>query len=269
MCSSDLAPLAHLPSHLSQRKHERKGRKDDMYRGKYTLEQVQAMLEFVPADDRDLWRSVGIILGREFNRQDEAWQLYTTWAAKWQGKEGRNHSDIMREAFFDLSQQQTDSPLSMGTIVKQAADHGWAPKAGEVPIGHFVYYGPGNNYIYRPTNSQWIASAVDAAVSPVNQTGQIVRASDWLQQNQLATSMTSDPALEEDYIKGIDCRNGELIKTIGAALYNTYRKPTIEPGDARLAHPFVQHVQRMLPREGDADQFLNYMSHREIGRAHV
>lgn len=255
--------VATLPAHLSRRKETRgRKRKDDMYNSKYTIEQVASMLEVVPADDRDLWRSVGIILGREFKRVDEAWHAYQEWSDRWGGKKGRNHDEIMREAFYELSQQQSDNPLTVGTIVKAALDNGWAPKAGEVPIGQFVYYGPGNNYIYRPTISYWVAAAVDAAVSPVNENGKIVKASEWLKMNQLVTSMTRDPAIDEDYLKGHDCRDGEVVPIPGAAMFNTYRKPTIELGDARLAEPFLRHVRNVFNKPGDADQFLDYMAHR-------
>ena len=255
--------IATLPAHLSRRKETRgRKRKDDMYRGKYTIEQVASMLAVVPADDRDLWRHIGIILGREFQRVDEAWSLYVEWANKFGGKKGRNHDEIMHEAFYELSQQAAEKELSIGTIVKAALDNGWAPQAGEVPIGNFVYYGPGNNFIYRPTISYWIAGAVDAAVSPVNIDGKLQKASEWLKANQLCTSMTCDPAIDDDYIKGYDCRNGEVVQVPGAAMFNSYRKPTIELGDARLATPFVEHVQRIFNKPGDADQFLNYMAHR-------
>ena len=255
--------LATLPAHLSRRKENRgRPKKDDMYRGKYTIEQVKTMLESVPADDRDLWRSVGIILGREFDRVDEAWAVYQEWSGKFSGKKGRNHDAIMHEAFYELSQQNADKQLTVGTIVKAALDNGWAPQSGEVPLGNFIYYGPGNNYIYRPTNSFWIAAAVDSAVSPVNENGKLMKASDWLRKNALVTSMTSDPSIEDDYVKGYDCRDGEVVKSAGAALFNSYRRPTIELGVPKMAQPFVDHVERVFNKSGDADQFLDYMAHR-------
>lgn len=252
-----------LPSHLSRRKETRgRKRKDDMYNSKYSVEQVASMLEVVPSDDRDLWRNVGIILGRTFHRIDEAWELYNAWSDKAGGKKGRNHDEIMREAFYELSQLNSEKELTLGTIVKSAIDNGWSPKTGEVPIGNFVYYGPGNNYIYRPTCSYWIGAAVDAAVSPVNDDGKIIKASEWLKMHQLVTSMTADPAIEDDLTKGKDCRNGEIVTIPGAALYNTYRPATIELGDARLATPFIEHCKKVFNKEGDADQFLDYMAHR-------
>lgn len=252
-----------LPAHLSRRKESRgRKKKSSAYEGKYTLKQICAMLEVIPADDRDMWRSVGIILGREYQRSDDAWHAYEEWANSWGGKKGRNHDEIMREAFYEISQQESNNQLSLGTIVKMAIDNGWSPQSGDVPISNFIFYGPGNNFIYRPTSTYWVAAAVDAGVSPINQEGKIIKASEWLKLNQLCTSMTCDPSMDEDFIKGYDCRDGELMLTSGAAVYNSYRRPTIELGDARLATPFVDHVQAVFPRTGDADQFIDYMAHR-------
>lgn len=260
--------LAPLPAHLSKPKSKRgRKKKDEQYKSKYTIEQVAKMLDYIEADDRDLWRAIGIILGREFKLSGAAWELYFNWSEKWKGKRGRNHDEIMREAFYELSQQESESKLSIGTLVRSAMEGGWAPQAGEVPIGHFVYYGPGNNYIYRPTMSYWQAPAVDAACSPVNKDGDLMAASAWLRQEQLVTSLTSNPQLEEDYIRGKDCRDGELIEVPGSAVFNTYRKPTVELGDARLAGPWLDHVRRVFNKceegkKSDADQFLDYMAHR-------
>ena len=263
----DVNGLAFLPAHLSTRKDGR-GRppganSKERKKGKrWTLEQVAKMLDFIPADDRDLWRNVGVILGREFKCSDEAFAIYEEWSNKWDGKKSRNHNDIMNEAFYEISKKQDSSELSIGTIVKLATDNGWAPTQGEVPIDRFVYFAPGNVFIYRPTFTQWIAAAVDAAVSPVNVDGKIVSASDWLKQNMLASSMTKNPALDEDFVKDFDCSNGELFASSGGAVYNSYRKSTIHLGDSSLAKPFVNHIFKVFNKTGDADQFLDYMAHR-------
>lgn len=255
--------LLNLPAHLSRRKEGRgRPRKGDLTKQKFSIEQVKSMLDVIPPDDRDLWRNVGIILGRAFNRIDEAWELYNEWSAKWGGRPGRNHGEIMHEAFYELSQQKTDSELSLGTIVRLAIENGWSPKFGEVPHENFIYFGPGNNFIYRPTGSYWVAEAVNFACSPVNEKGDLKQPATWLRQNMLATSITSDPALDGDYIKGTDCRDGMLVEQSGSAVFNTYRGPVIELGDPRLAGPFLDHVKRVFPKEGDAEQFLNYMAHR-------
>jgi hypothetical protein len=218
------------------------------------------MLEVIPSTDRDLWRNVGIILGRVFDKSDEAWEVYNEWADKDCLKKGNNHDKIMSEAFYTLS--QTEGGLTIGTIIKLALENGWAPKKGNVPLSDFIYYGPGNNYIYRNGGTFWIGAAVDSAVSPINVDGKIINATEWLKSNRLATAMTSDPSSNEVFIKGFSCEKGEIITAEGAALYNTYKRASIRLGDAKLALPFINHVRKMFNKPGDSDQFLNYMAHR-------
>ena len=254
--------LAVLPAHLSRRKENRGRPRNTPFTAKYTPEQVRGMLEVVPADDRDLWRNVGIILGREFNRADGAWQAYVDWSSKWGGKEGRNHQEIMHQAFYELSQQGVEKELSIGTIVHAATKHGWVLKKGEVSPKQFVYVGESNNYIYKPTLRYWTANAVDVVCSPENVEGKIIKASDWIKEHIHVTSLACDPSIPDGYIKGKECRNGEIVEDPSAAVFNLYRSPVIELGDARLAEPFVRHVHSVFPNAGDADQFLNYMAHR-------
>jgi len=265
--------LAPLPAHLSKKKETRgRPKKDDHTRSKYSIIQVKRMLEFIPSDDRDDWRHFGIILGREFARSDEAWEVYNEWSERGGGKKGRNHDEIMNQAFYELSQEESESQRTLGTIVHKAIEGGWAPQVGEVPIEQFVYFAPANDYIYRPTNEHWIAASVDNAVSPMNDDGHVMKASVWLARNMLATSQTSEPDQDDDFIKGFDARQGELIAQPGAAVYNTYRRPDMklfEAGDARFAGKFVEHVQRVFPgpapapgQATDADQLLDYLAHR-------
>lgn len=255
--------LAVLPAHLSRRKEGRgRPRKGNPLTAKYTLGQVREMLAVIPADDRDFWRAVGIVLGREFNRADGAFQVYVEWANKWGGKKGRNHDAIQREAFYEISQQGAEKELSIGTVVHAATKHGWVPKKGEVSPEQFVYVGESNNYLYKPTLRYWTANAVDVVCSPVNVEGKIIKAGDWIKEHIHVTSLACDPSIPDGYIKGKECRNGEIAEDPNAAVFNLYRSPVIELGDARLAEPFVRHVRKVFPHEGDADQFLDYMAHR-------
>lgn len=254
-------PLDDLPEYLLEKKKDLRGSYNRQK--KYTLGQVRTMLDHVSHDDRDTWRHVGIILGREYGRSEEAWKLYNDWSDQWAGKKGRNHDEIMKEAFYEISQDPTSgSNLSIGSIVYLAIGGGWTPEIGVVPIQNFVFFAPGNNFIYRPTASFWIATAVDCAVGRINHEGTLIKASAWIQQHMLATSMTKTPALEGDYIKGFDCRDGDLIVETGSAVFNAYRRPVIELGKANLASPFIEHVQRVFDKPGDADQFFDYMAHR-------
>lgn len=119
-------PLAHLPPYLSkQQTTENKFHKDNPDSQQYTLSDVRDMLAVIPADDRTDWRNYGVILGRYFARSQEAWSMYVEWAAKWQGRKGRNHEQIMHEAFYDISQKAAERELSIGTIVQAAQKNGW------------------------------------------------------------------------------------------------------------------------------------------------
>ncbi|NJA88064.1 hypothetical protein HCX48_02355 [Rhodocyclus tenuis] len=256
--------LADLPEHLSRRK-ETRGRKpkSESSSTKYTIEQVRGMLEVVPADERDLWRNVGIILGRQFNRTDAAWEVYQDWANKAGSKKGRNHDAIMTEAFYELSQQDSESNLTIGTIVKAAQENGWAPGQDLLPSERLIFDAPGNVYIDEQTGSTLLASVVDSLYAPKNIDGKIVKPSEWAKKKRFVLSKTSNPAYAPGRIQGIGCRDGgETFSDPNGAMLNTYSRPTIELGDASKASPFVQHAIRIFNKPGDADQFLDYMAHR-------
>lgn len=247
-----------LPQHLAKRPDKKKPRQKKG--AKYTLKDIKEMLEFIPSDDRTLWRNVGIILGRYFERSETAWDLYIEWADKFGGEKGRNHDEIMREAFHELSAEEGD--LTLGTIISKALECGWAPKSGSIPPENFLYYAPGNEYIYRPSREFWVATAVDACVSPVNFEGELILASTWIRVNALITSMTRDPNIPGEVLKEHDCHDGNLIPSKGGCLYNAYSPPIIQIGDPEKAQPWLDHVHKIFTKEGDADQFIDYMSHR-------
>jgi len=254
-------PLASLPAHLSRPQEKaKKGFAKGLHNRKYRVEEVAKMLTFVSADDRDLWRSVGIILGREYKKSDDAWAVYLEWANTWKGKEGRGHAEIMREAFYTLSAKPGD--LSLGTIVKAAIEGGWSPTDGKLDPDKFTYYAAANKYIYMPTNSQWVETAVNNVAGRINDNGRLVPAAEIVRKHRTATSMTNDPDLDIGLIEGIDYIEGSSLRSDGAATYNAYRPPIIVPGDARDAEPFVEHVRRLLSKPGDADQFIAYLAHR-------
>lgn len=237
-------------------------RKDDLRRQTFTIKEVEGMLAKIPADNRDWWRDFGVILGRTFDRSDEAWRVYTEWAAKDERQKGRGHDQTMHDMFYVTSHEPTERPLSIGTLVKIALEHGWVPKGGSVPVTDFVYVASGNNYLYRSTGAEWIAAGVDAVVASMNVDGKIIRASTWLKEHHAVTSLTCDPIIEGDLLPGFNCRAGTLVPALGAAVFNIYRRPTIELGDARKAAPWVEHTHRLMNKPGDADQLMNYLAHR-------
>lgn len=254
--------LCALPAHLSTRKETRGRPKKDATDRPYTLDEVEDMLTYVSADDRDIWRAVGIILGRLFPGSEAAYAVYEKWAAKWDGQKGRGHDEEMYKCFHITSQEATDRELTIGTLIHEAKKHGWVPKGGSIPLEQFVYDHEGNNFIYRPNGKSWLAPSVDVACTAVNDQGTILKPHVWIQQHATITSTTRDPAIHGDVLKGFDCRDGALFATPGGAVFNRYRPPEIELGDATLAGQFLDHVHAVFHQPGDADQFLNYMAHR-------
>lgn len=264
--------LAEVPYHLVEaaKKDKKEGNKKEGNKKRkkeedaYPLSEIESMLESISPDSmtRDFWRAVGIALGRAYHRDPSAWQVYSDWCDRYTGKKSPQDTEVMKEAFYKVSQESSEHEIGLGTIVKMAAKQGWVPDGGFVPIQDFVYYAPDNNFIYIPTMRDWPAISVNCAVKPVNEDGLIIKASKWLQKHMLATSMARDPSLEEGYMRGYVNHGGEIIPNANAAIFNTYRRPRIELGDASLAKVFVDHVHKVYNKVGDADQFLNYMAHR-------
>lgn len=259
-------PLAQLPDHLMpplpHNAEPKRGRPrhDDPLRRKYGLSDVKGMLECIPADNRDMWRNVGIILGRTFQCSNEAWALYTQWADTWGGTKSTGHDRIMHEAFYTISQQTVEKELTLGTIVKAALAHGWTPTTGRVPVAA-LYFHVGHGYVYRPTLDTWDEKNTNLAVSPLLVDGVMMKATQWLQRERMVTCVSSHPTLLE-YTPDMNLVKGELVPDTGAAILNVYRHATVKPGEARLAEPWVAHCRLLFNKEGDAEQFFNYLAHR-------
>lgn len=261
------APIGALPAFLLGKKAAAEGSKVAAKREKgprYGIEAVRSMLLLVGAEDRDTWRKVGVILGRYFERSDPAWDLYVEWSDSWKGKKGRNHDEIMQEAFHVLSQETAEKELSIGTIVKMALEKGWEPVNTDplFTIQDIFYHIPAGKYIYLETLEEYpITKDIDVHCPPKNVDGKLVKASDWVRKNTATTSATCTPLYRERFIEGMNCCKGELVEGVGR-VYNMYRHPLLKPGDPAKAEPWLAHVRRLFNKPGDADQFLNYMAHR-------
>ena len=58
---------------------------------------------------------------------------------------------------------------------------------------------------------------------------------------------------------------GGWIDRNGVTCFNLYRPPTIKPGDARQAGPWLDHVRKVYPN--DADHIIKWLAHR-VQRPH-
>lgn len=272
-------PVMHLPAEIA-RIAASGGLSDStppvQVRRRYSLATVDAMLSCVSADERDMWRNVGIILGREFNASDEAWEVYVRWADQYTGKRAPNHNDIMHEAFYELSQQDTARPLTIATIARAAMRAGYRPRAEladpaaavsgtfDCEPTQFVYIAPEGRYLFERTCEFWPQEAVNVSVAPVDDGGELIKPTAWIRRHRRAQVRIFEPDFQSGLIT-LPPHASRQYGAVGTELtaFNMFRPgiPT-DKGDADAAEPFIEHVRRLFPEPGDSDQMLNFMAHR-------
>lgn len=146
-----------------------------------------------------------------------------------------------------------------------------------VGLEDFVAYMPQHQYIFKPTREMWPSSSVNARVPPValvDSTGNPIHDKDgkqkfqnagaWLDQNSPVEQMTwspGDPMLIDGRIIG----DGGWISRPGCMVFNLYRPPNIEPGDARKAERWVAHIAKVFG--DDSDHIIRWLAHR-VQRPH-
>jgi len=128
-----------------------------------------------------------------------------------------------------------------------------------VALDDFYAYLPDHRYIYRPTRELWLSEGVNGCLPPVMVAGSAVNPARWLDQNKGVEQITWAPG-EPELIEGKLIREGGFIERAGARGYNLYRPPTIIPGNARAAGPWLDHLHRLYP--GEADELGRWFAHR-------
>jgi hypothetical protein len=146
-----------------------------------------------------------------------------------------------------------------------------------VSLDDFQAYMPMHSYIYTPSRELWPASSVNARIPPVplvNADGKPVlnrkgiqlklEAAAWLDRNQPVEQMTWCPGLPM-LIRDRLISDGGWIERDGVTCFNLYRSPTLEPGNAAEAGPWLDHVHKVFP--DNADHIINWLAHR-VQRPH-
>jgi hypothetical protein len=141
-----------------------------------------------------------------------------------------------------------------------------------VRLEDFHAYMPQHNFIYVPTREPWPATSVNARIPPIpvldasgepvlDADGQQVKMkpSTWLDQNRPVEQMTwapGQPMLIRDHLVS----EGGWIERSGVTCFNLYRPPTIKPGDATRADPWLEHVQKVFGAE--AEHIIRWLAQR-------
>jgi hypothetical protein len=125
-----------------------------------------------------------------------------------------------------------------------------------VSINDFYAVMPKHFYIYVPTREPWPASSVNARVPPPAKN---LSASAWLDQHRPVEQMTWAPG-QPIVIANRLISDGGWIERNGVNCFNLYRPPTIKPGQATKAGPWLDHVQKVFG--ADAEHILKWLAHR-------
>jgi hypothetical protein len=128
-------------------------------------------------------------------------------------------------------------------------------KATGITVDDFYAFMPMHQYIFVPARALWPAASVNARIGPIGD----MAASRWLDENRAVEQMTwapGEPALIKDRI----ISEGGWIDRQACTVFNLYRPPTIEPGDATRADPWLDHIHRVYPAE--ADHIIRWLAHR-------
>lgn len=136
----------------------------------------------------------------------------------------------------------------------------------------FHAYLPARQYIYIYTRELWTAVSVDSCLPPrvlvdannvvvLNDNNQplTLKASQWLDKKRPVEQMTWIPG-KPMIIRDRLVSDGGWVPKKGASCFNLYRPPLVLAGDAALAAPWVEHVQRLYPNE--AEHLFAWMAQR-------
>jgi hypothetical protein len=124
------------------------------------------------------------------------------------------------------------------------------PHGSSISVDDFHAFMPTHGYSFAPTGAMWPASSVNALIPPIDDGGKAVPASTWLDRHRHVEQMTWAPG-EPIVIRDRLIAGGGWIHHAGARCFNLYRGPDIQHGDASQAFPWLDHIQRVYPREAD------------------
>ncbi len=155
-----------------------------------------------------------------------------------------------------VSKDEGDAQETPGPILRRKRS---------VEFSDFVAYMPSHQYIYKPTREMWPGGSVDSRLPKVkigvdkNGKDVEIRASQFIDKNQPVEQMTWAPGLPM-LIKDRLVADGGWIERRGVTVFNLYKPPSIEPGDASKAGRWVDHVRKVYPES--ADHIIKWLASR-------
>jgi hypothetical protein len=254
----------------------------DFYDDVPDIDVVREALQYIPNDDREIWRDIGMALNDAYGDAGrEVWDEWSASSAKYneagQDKAWRSFTPgggITIATLFHFAQEHGWQSNHHSEKKQQTADNKTAVlEAIEgISVENFYAYMPTHSYIYVPSRESWPAASVNARLAPMpvldgsgkpklDDKGkpETTSASKWLDQNRPVSQMTWAPG-EPLIITNRLISHGGWIKRPGEAVFNLYLPPIIIPGNAAQAEPWLDHIYKVYP--DDAKHIIRYFAHR-------
>lgn len=136
------------------------------------------------------------------------------------------------------------------------------PEAPDAPVQRedFWAYMPQHAYIYGPTRELWPAASVNSRVAPIDIGAEKpIKASEWLDQHRAVEQMTWAPGLPE-VVEDRLVSGGGWIERNGCRTFNLYQPPAPITGNPSEAGPWLAHIERVFPGEGE--HIVRWLAHR-------
>lgn len=128
-----------------------------------------------------------------------------------------------------------------------------------VTLDDFHAYMLMHNYIFTPTGDLWPANSVNARIPPITVGKKLMPASTWLDKNKPVEQMTWAPG-EPAIITGKMISHGGWIARKNHTVFNLYRPPLIERGNAAEVDRWLDHINKIYPE--NAAHIINWCAHR-------
>jgi hypothetical protein len=178
-------------------------------------------------------------------------------------KRGGFSQESILAALSALNLERCSPPLEAAEVDAIANGKMDIP-ADELALGvweDFFAFMPAHQYLHAPTGALWPASSVDGrCVWPVDERGNAVRPSAWLDRNRPVEQLVWAPDKPQTIIEDLVMRDSGWVFHEGARVFNMFLPLPLLAGDAAKATPWIEHLVRIYP--DDWQHILNWLAHR-------
>ena len=158
-------------------------------------------------------------------------------------------------------ESEQEGPPSETEAAEMKKEGGDTFSGGKTRLDAFIAFPPENRFLHMPTGVWWTKDGVNAHLKPVPiGANSEVKAATWLMRNravQQVSWLPGQPRIVRD--RGFDS-SGQWQTMPGHRILNTWQPATPLPGEARLATPWLDHLQELYPEHWE--HLLHWLAHR-------